>query len=364
MKTFILATIAALAITGFGLYSLTNNSADAIESSLSQTARFSEIAKTINSMNTTWKAVDYKKWDNLDRKDIKFFLGSKQKSAEKKAYLQSNRKSHSAYLKSEVLPKSFDSRAQWPNCESIAEIRDQSNCGSCWAVSSAGAMSDRICIASNQTKQTRVSASDINSCCYECGDGCDGGEEDLAFKYWHSKGFVTGNEYGNDKWCKPYNFPMCAHHVKIEGIPSCGGEEFPTPKCETKCVPESGRNYEQDKTFAKEWYTVSGEHDIAAEIAQNGPVVTGFTVYEDFMTYAGGIYQHRVGSDMGGHAVRIIGYGEENGIKYWLVSNSWNKYWGEEGRFRIVKGINDCGFEEDVVAGIAQVPNSVKLVDN
>jgi len=47
------------------------------------------------------------------------------------------------------IPDSFDSRTQWPNCESIKEIRDQSACGSCWAFGACEAMSDRICIASN-----------------------------------------------------------------------------------------------------------------------------------------------------------------------------------------------------------------------
>lgn len=50
------------------------------------------------------------------------------------------------------IPDNFDSREAWPKCESIKEIRDQANCGSCWAFGAAEAMSDRICIASNQTK--------------------------------------------------------------------------------------------------------------------------------------------------------------------------------------------------------------------
>jgi len=67
------------------------------------------------------------------------------------------------------------------------------------------------------------------------------------------------------------------------------------------------------------------------EIFNHGPIVTGFTVYEDFMTYKSGIYQHTTGKMMGGHAVRIIGFGSENGVDYWLVANSWNNNWGEKG---------------------------------
>jgi len=47
------------------------------------------------------------------------------------------------------IPTEFDSRTAWPKCESIKEVRDQSDCGSCWAFGAAEAMSDRICIHSN-----------------------------------------------------------------------------------------------------------------------------------------------------------------------------------------------------------------------
>ena len=53
------------------------------------------------------------------------------------------------------LPKSFDSRTNWPDCASIRQIRDQSSCGSCWAFGAVEAMSDRICIASKGEIQVR-----------------------------------------------------------------------------------------------------------------------------------------------------------------------------------------------------------------
>jgi C1A family cysteine protease len=53
---------------------------------------------------------------------------------------------------------------------------------------------------------------------------------------------------------------------------------------------------------------------------------------------------------MGGHAVRIVGFGTENGQKYWKVANSWNPYWGEKGYFRIRRGENECGVEDMVTA--------------
>lgn len=44
-----------------------------------------------------------------------------------------------------------------------------------------------------------------------------------------------------------------------------------------------------------------------------------------------GVYQHVSGSAVGGHAIKILGWGEEDGVPYWLCANSWNTDWGENG---------------------------------
>ncbi|EYB95951.1 hypothetical protein Y032_0154g2961 [Ancylostoma ceylanicum] len=66
------------------------------------------------------------------------------------------------------IPESFDARVQWPECPSIRNIRDQANCGSCWAFASTEAMSDRVCIASEGKRQVLLSADDLLSCCTSC----------------------------------------------------------------------------------------------------------------------------------------------------------------------------------------------------
>merc|ERR1711934_932128 len=82
----------------------------------------------------------------------------------------------------------------------------------------------------------------------------------------------------------------------------------------------------------------SGEVGIQKTIMAGGPVETAFTVYTDFSNYVSGIYHHVSGGMEGGHAVRMVGWGVENGTKYWRVANSWNPYWGEKGYFRIAEG--------------------------
>lgn len=81
----------------------------------------------------------------------------------------------------------------------------------------------------------------------------------------------------------------------------------------------------------------------------NGPIETGFRVYNDFMTYESGIYSHVSGQFLGGHAVKILGWGVENGVKYWIAANSWTESWGENGYFRIQEG--QCDFESQLIAG-------------
>ena len=87
------------------------------------------------------------------------------------------------------------------------------------------------------------------------------------------------------------------------------------------------------------------------EISTNGPIEAAFSVYEDFLTYKTGIYAHTTGSFVGGHAVKILGYGSEGFIDYWLVANSWNETWGEQGFFKIRKGTNECGIDQFGIAG-------------
>jgi len=60
------------------------------------------------------------------------------------------------------------------------------------------------------------------------------------------------------------------------------------------------------------------------ELMTNGPLSCAFSVYADFEAYKGGIYQHKTGQFLGGHAVKMMGWGEENGVKYWLIANSWS----------------------------------------
>lgn len=250
----------------------------------------------------------------------------------------------------ESLPASFDPRDKWPNCPTLNEVRDQGSCGSCWAFGAVEAMTDRYCTYSNGTNHFHVSADDLLSCCPICGLGCNGGMPTLAWEYWKHFGIVSGGSYNSSQGCKPYEIPPCEHHVPGNRMP-CSGDTK-TPKCIKTC--ENGYNvaYSKDKRYGKHVFSVRGGEDhIRAELFKNGPVEGAFTVYSDLLAYKSGVYKHTEGEALGGHAVKILGWGQENGNKYWLIANSWNSDWGDNGFFKILRGEDHCGIESSIVAG-------------
>ncbi|XP_047994920.1 cathepsin B-like [Leguminivora glycinivorella] len=247
------------------------------------------------------------------------------------------------------LPENFDSREKWPNCPSLHEIRDQGSCGSCWAFGAVEAMTDRVCTYSNGTKQFHFSADDLLSCCKFCGFGCHGGFPTAAWLYWEFTGIVSGGPYNSSQGCRPYEIPPCEHGIDGRR-PKCKGYGK-TPDCLKKCEPGYNVEYALDKHQSKRAYSVSTEDHIKAELYTHGPVEAAFKVYEDFMHYKSGVYVYTSGVLKGGHAIKILGWGVENGVKYWLCANSWNSEWGDKGFFKILRGEDHCGIESGVVAG-------------
>jgi cathepsin B len=247
------------------------------------------------------------------------------------------------------VPASFDARLQWGSiCPSTSEVRDQANCGSCWAFGAVEAMTDRICITSGGKSQPHISAEDLNSCCDSCGNGCDGGDPGAAWDYWVQTGLVSGGNYGGGG-CSPYSLAPCDHHVNGT-LPPCGpiGD---TPSCPTTC--QNGDTWNSDIHYGTNDYVISNDvNAIQVEIMTNGPVEAAFTVYADFLPYKSGVYSHVTGDELGGHAVKILGWGVQNNVPYWLVANSWNTDWGSKGFFLIQRGDDECGIEDYIVGGI------------
>lgn len=264
---------------------------------------------------------------------------------------------------SSAAPESFDSEANWPQCAKvIGDIRDQSNCGCCWAFAGAGAASDRMCIATNASIMLPLSAQDVCFCGSD--DGCSGGFIQEPWMYLAQTGVVSGGQYqGSGPFgkgmCSNFALPHCHHHgpqgddpYPAENAPGCPSQKSPT--CPSKCDAAANgehSDFTADKyAFRGSTIAATGEVGIMQAIMAGGPVETAFDVYTDFENYGGGIYHHVTGKKAGGHAVRMVGWGVDGGVKYWKVANSWNPYWGEKGYFRIQRGNNECNIENKVAA--------------
>ncbi|XP_020878124.1 cathepsin B-like protease 3 isoform X2 [Arabidopsis lyrata subsp. lyrata] len=241
---------------------------------------------------------------------------------------------------------------QNPNAGWKAAINDRfsnatGHCGSCWAFGAVESLSDRFCIQFGMN--ISLSVNDLLACCgFRCGDGCDGGYPIAAWQYFSYSGVVTEE-------CDPYfDNTGCSH-------PGCE-PAYPTPRCLRKCVSDN-KLWSESKHYSVSTYTVnSSPQDIMAEVYKNGPVEVSFTVYEDFAHYKSGVYKHITGSNIGGHAVKLIGWGTSNeGEDYWLMANQWNRGWGDDGYFMIRRGTNECGIEDEPVAGLPSSRNVFKV---
>ena len=222
------------------------------------------------------------------------------------------------YIKDNDVPTEFDSRTNWANC--VQPIRDQESCGSCWAFAASTTLAWRLCISTQGEKNFMLSPQDLVSC--DEGDyGCNGGSMVNAWNYLLNTGIVSDS-------CYPYE--------------SGSGS---VPACRKTCVNEE----EWVKYKAADANVFYGPDQFKEEIQKNGPIHTHFAVYEDFFNYSGGIYKHVSGGLAGWHAVPILGWGEEDGTKFWIIQNSWGSAWGEEGYFRIAEG--ECSVDEEAHAG-------------
>ncbi len=97
--------------------------------------------------------------------------------------------------------------------------------------------------------------------------------------------------------------------------------------------------------YVGQQYGLTSARLMQLEIMANGPIAVSFEVYPDFMNYKSGIYTHSATHMLEtfnpfvitNHVVVIVGWGVENGVKYWIVRNSWGATWGENGYFRILR---------------------------
>jgi len=295
------------------------------------------IIETVNKGESSWNAGRNAYFEGMSVRDASRLMGTKIRPLPKNRHIKAATPS--------PVPATFDARQQWPKCQTLQTITDQARCGSCWAFACVEALSDRTCIFSNGSFNSFLSFQDLVTCDHT-DDGCEGGEPFNAWTYAATSGLVTAA-------CSPYTVPTCPPQSE-----PCLNF-VPTPACVKNCESNYTGTWATDLHYSQKPYSVPA-NSIASEIYTNGPVEAAFTVYEDFIHYQSGVYVHKTGGVLGGHAVKLIGWGTYvNGttsLPYWLVANSWTTTWGDQGYFMILRGKDECGIESGVVAGLPKLP--------
>ena len=208
-------------------------------------------------------------------------------------------------------------------------------CGSCWAFSATSSVSDRLRLMTKgawpeHDLSTQVAVNCVSSL------GCHGGHPSSVFSYMKETGLPL-------EGCMRYE----AKDMECTDINTCRdchmGED---------CF--AVKNY--TKVYVSEYGSVSGEENMMKEIYARGPITCGIADPDTFKAYKGGIYKDTTGASMVSHAISVVGWGEEDGVKYWIGRNSWGNYWGENGFFRIVRGENNLRIESDCQWAVPKVP--------
>ena len=220
---------------------------------------------------------------------------------------------------SEDLPDHFD----WRNVNGVnymSPIRNQGRCGSCVVFAAVGTFEAQINIANEWPElDLDLSEQHMLSC---SGGSCDGWMTGSSTFYLLRYG-VPAESYA------PYYSGSIGEDLM------CSEEDFDDPSIDFFKIKTSnylGYSAHIDYTTGQFHETLITNEDIMKALLK-GPLLTSMSVYEDFMGYASGVYQHMSGDHLGGHAVVIMGYDRLE--RYWIVRNSWGTEWGEKGYFRI-----------------------------
>jgi len=180
-----------------------------------------------------------------------------------------------------------------------------------------------------------------------CGAGgsCEGGNPAGVYEFANMQGIP-------DSSCEQYvaHDPENFSCDPIDMCKDCTWPPCPVGQtCQDKCWAVDFKKY-----YASDFYLVSGESDMKAEIYKNGPISCGVQATDAFEAYTGGVYKEHIAEPQLNHEIAVVGWGvTDSGEEYWIGRNSWGTYWGESGFFKMsMKRGYDLGITSDCSAGI------------
>jgi len=195
------------------------------------------------------------------------------------------------------LPSSLDWRSN--NGDFVSTVKDQQKCGACWAFAMTAGLESNVLLTG----------------------GASGGNVDLSEQVLLSCGGVGSCNGGT----------LDADFLAATGLPP--ESYYPYTATNGDCST-AAPNWQKATYKIGDWGSVSQKlSSIKSALAKYGPLPTAFMVYEDFKHYKSGVYSYVSGKKLGGHAVLLVGYNDDE--QYFIVKNSWGTGWGEGGFFRI-----------------------------
>lgn len=196
----------------------------------------------------------------------------------------------------------------------MTPVKDQGQCGSCWAFAVTGALEGQHFRKTGQL--VSLSEQNLVDCTSAYGSrGCNGGYIHTSFLYIRdNKGIDSESSY--------------AYLAR-----------------QTSCHFLSSKVAATDTGFAL--LTRGSENELLKAVASIGPIAVSIQVVHSFQSYHSGVYYEPNcdPSEPSGHAVLVVGYGTDaRGGDYWLVKNSWSTSWGEQGYIKMARNRNNnCG---------------------
>jgi len=249
----------------------------------------------------------------------------------KRAYLGFKPRAGRPHLPVVRSAKTADDLVDWRTKGAVTAVKNQAQCGSCWAFSTAEEIESAWFLAGNEL--TTLSEQQIVSC-DTVDQGCSGGDTVTAYAYVEQAGglesesaypYTSGG--GDSGTCTFDSTQIVAHITNFS---------YATPPCTDACT-------NQDETT------------LANNLASMGPV--SICVYaEPWQDYTGGVLNSDCTSDYSqlDHCVQLVGYNKQDSSNpYWIIRNSWDTTWGEAGYIYVQIGQNLCGVADE--ATIVQI---------
>jgi hypothetical protein len=207
----------------------------------------------------------------------------------------------------------------WVSKGAVTGVKDQGQCGSCWAFSSTGSIEGAVFLKHGHL--TSLSEQQLVDCSTSYGNaGCNGGLMDSAFKYVQANGLCLESAY-----------PYTARNGACKSS-SCA------PSTDSKITGYKDVTHTENALGAAVDLTPVS---VAIEADQSG-----------FQLYKSGVFCGTCGTSLD-HGVLAVGYGDEGTSPYWKVKNSWGTSWGESGYIRMCRNSNKCGISNEPSYAVA-----------